>query len=148
MDSSSRRDFLKTAGTISACMCCMGAISFLESCAGAKKAGATNVSFTETADLVSIPKASFTKQKMAIIKTKKFDEPLFVAQQNDGSYLALRMQCTHKGCAVNETPAKFVCPCHGSEFSLKGEVLTGPAKEPLPSFIVTTDEMAVLVHFS
>lgn len=40
--------------------------------------------------------------------------------------------CTHLGCPLsNEADQFIVCPCHGSKFSLKGEVLNGPARKPL-----------------
>jgi menaquinol-cytochrome c reductase iron-sulfur subunit len=41
--------------------------------------------------------------------------------------------CTHLGCRYNWDAAaqQFRCPCHGSIFSITGEVLGGPAPRPL-----------------
>lgn len=53
-----------------------------------------------------------------------------------GSYRALTSVCTHSACDRNWTFAssKFTCTCHGSEFDTSGNVLQGPANQPLRSF--------------
>ena len=45
-------------------------------------------------------------------------------------------QCTHLGCAhhFDASRGQFVCPCHNSLFSIKGEVLAGPAPRPLDQY--------------
>jgi glycine/D-amino acid oxidase-like deaminating enzyme/nitrite reductase/ring-hydroxylating ferredoxin subunit len=44
-------------------------------------------------------------------------------------------KCTHLGCHLhwNSTEECWDCPCHGSQFSVDGEVLNGPAIMDLPS---------------
>src|SRR5262249_5184690 len=136
------------AGTLSACLCCMGALSFIESCSTSKNVTSSKPSFNETTDAVTFSVATFADKNFVLVPVKKYDQPIYVAKQSDGSYLALRMYCTHRGCSINAAPDKFVCPCHGSEFSFHGDVLKGPATQPLISLPVTADQNNVTVHFS
>lgn len=61
--------------------------------------------------------------------------------------LALSDECTHQKCVVDYQPTRrvIVCPCHGSQFSLAGAVLTGPASRPLDRFVVTEQAGEVIV---
>lgn len=52
---------------------------------------------------------------------------------------AVSLVCTHLGCTVAVTPTGMVCPCHGSRFDLKGEVLSGPADRALMRLVVETN---------
>ena len=146
MNMTSRREFLKQAGTVSACVCCFGTMSLLDSCASSK-----NISTTETNEIICVPARSFGDQNFITIRSKKFEEPIFISRQTDSSYVALRMLCTHKGCTIKvaqDKQDKLICPCHGSEFSTQGIVLKGPAIKPLQSFRITTESKSMIVHFN
>ncbi|HEY8397909.1 MAG TPA: FAD-dependent oxidoreductase [Flavihumibacter sp.] len=58
---------------------------------------------------------------------------LAIYRDLDGTLHALDATCTHAGCKVgfNQAEKSWDCPCHGSRFSIFGEILTGPATEPL-----------------
>ncbi|MET1013865.1 MAG: FAD-dependent oxidoreductase [Paenisporosarcina sp.] len=54
-------------------------------------------------------------------------------RDHQGKIHLVKPTCTHMGCDVNWNDAErsWDCPCHGSRFSYTGEVLQGPAVEPL-----------------
>ena len=57
-----------------------------------------------------------------------------VYRDERGDLHELSARCTHLGCIVNFNQAErsWDCPCHGSRFGVNGEVIEGPAVEPLP----------------
>jgi Rieske Fe-S protein len=54
-------------------------------------------------------------------------------RDDDGALHAVSSRCTHLGCQVvwNAAERTWDCPCHASRFDVDGEVLNGPAVEPL-----------------
>ena len=48
-------------------------------------------------------------------------------------FRALSAVCTHLGCITRFQPDRNIiaCPCHGSQFTLAGDVVAGPAPRPL-----------------
>jgi nitrite reductase/ring-hydroxylating ferredoxin subunit len=51
-----------------------------------------------------------------------------------GELHAVSTRCTHLGCQVawNGAECTWDCPCHGSRFTVDGDILNGPATTPLP----------------
>jgi cytochrome b6-f complex iron-sulfur subunit len=58
-----------------------------------------------------------------------------VARTGAETFSALTATCTHEACTVTgfQSP-NYVCPCHGSRYSLTGVVLNGPAPFSLAQF--------------
>jgi glycine/D-amino acid oxidase-like deaminating enzyme/nitrite reductase/ring-hydroxylating ferredoxin subunit len=63
-----------------------------------------------------------------------------VYRDHDGDAHAVSLRCTHLGCLLrfNAAETSWDCPCHGSRFDIDGEVLEGPATQPLPRRTVDT----------
>jgi Rieske Fe-S protein len=75
---------------------------------------------------VSVPEADVPPEGALALPQNR------VALVREGdAVLALDLTCTHLGCTVRATEQGFSCPCHGSRFGRKGEVLRGPAPRPL-----------------
>jgi glycine/D-amino acid oxidase-like deaminating enzyme/nitrite reductase/ring-hydroxylating ferredoxin subunit len=55
-------------------------------------------------------------------------------RDDDGTLHAVSARCTHLGCQVawNAAERTWDCPCHGSRFTVDGDILSGPATKPLP----------------
>lgn len=61
-----------------------------------------------------------------------------ITQTSQDTFSVLTATCTHEACTVNGfSNARFLCPCHGSQFSTGGGVLVGPATQPLRQFAAT-----------
>jgi nitrite reductase/ring-hydroxylating ferredoxin subunit len=61
----------------------------------------------------------------------------------DGAFYAFNDVCTHAMCSLAEgdlDDTTVTCACHGSEFDVTtGDVLGGPATEPVDSYQVTVE---------
>ena len=56
-----------------------------------------------------------------------------VSRDEGGDLHAVSARCTHMGCILNWNAAErtWDCPCHGSRFAGDGQVVQGPATQPL-----------------
>ncbi|HHX74208.1 MAG TPA: FAD-dependent oxidoreductase, partial [Firmicutes bacterium] len=56
-------------------------------------------------------------------------------RDEEGKLYLVDTTCTHLGCELtwNAAERTWDCPCHGSRFSYTGDIVTGPAVEPLAS---------------
>ena len=72
-------------------------------------------------------------------------KPMILSQPVAGTIVGMSAICTHQGCTVAADGAHLRCPCHGSVFqSADGKVVSGPARDPLPSIAVHVDGTGVV----
>jgi len=70
-------------------------------------------------------------------KTVSIDGEKYGAYKDtEGTLHLVDITCTHLGCELTWNCAErtWDCPCHGSRFNFKGEIIEGPALEPLKYF--------------
>jgi nitrite reductase/ring-hydroxylating ferredoxin subunit len=141
-----RRDFCaKTCQ--GAALAALGLI--IEGCGGG--GGGAGGSLTGPSGLTSLPVINATVQggtvtlnidsasplapvgNAALVRTSAGS--LLVAHTGQDTFVALGATCTHQTCTITGfASGMYVCPCHGSEFSLAGQVLRGPAQSPLSQY--------------
>lgn len=76
-------------------------------------------------------------------KVVKYEgESIALYKDEKGELHAVNPSCTHINCIVgwNSAEQSWDCPCHGSRFSMDGEVLTAPARKDLEKISLTPHE--------
>ena len=64
------------------------------------------------------------------------EHKLYVYRDHEG-IKAVSAICTHLGCILEKSMDGFECPCHGSCYNHRGEVLSGPAPRNLTWYSVS-----------
>ena len=129
-DKISRRDFIKRSavGVIAG-----GAIlSSLDLTALANSPAARGV-FKNAGD-DTVVKLADNSALTKVGGSVKISDEMMLIRKSESTFIAVRTICTHKGCDVELEGDKFVCPCHGSEFTVDGVVTQGPATKNLKIF--------------
>ena len=64
------------------------------------------------------------------------EQKIFIYRDHEG-VRAVTAVCTHLGCILEINDEGFNCPCHGSCYNKRGDVLSGPAPRALTWFQVS-----------
>jgi glycine/D-amino acid oxidase-like deaminating enzyme/nitrite reductase/ring-hydroxylating ferredoxin subunit len=98
-------------------------------------------------DLIAAPEGkSLQDLRRGQGKILDLDGNRVAAYRNDEGQVTLRSStctCAQPGCVVrwNKAERTWDCPCHGSRFSVSGDVLSGPAESPLAAVQVETSKI-------
>lgn len=87
------------------------------------------------------------KKKIKLLRLKNefkrgisFTDKLIINKTENNIFIYSN-KCTHLGCRIDTVKsAKLICPCHGSQFDTKGQVVKGPALTPLKKLKYRIDE--------
>lgn len=82
------------------------------------------------------------------------EQKVFIVRDEQGSFYALSAVCTHLGCTtkwnvsgMDGNPNNVIaCPCHGSLFNKKGELIEGPAQRSLDRFRMRLEDNKLIVN--
>jgi len=71
----------------------------------------------------------------------------YLARLEDGGFMAMSRRCTHLSCTVPWVSGenRFICPCHSSEFDIRGDVINPPAPRALDLYPVTIENKVIKV---
>ncbi len=144
-----RRKFIKT--------CCYTTIGIpilattLQSCGAIYYATITkdiNRLLVKKSEFWYIKKDKRVSRAFVLVKTESMEFPICLYKMKEDIYSASLMHCTHRGCELNIGGGIYSCPCHGSEFSLAGKVLEGPADRDLKTFKTETDNENIYILYA
>ncbi len=143
--SCARRELLLGAG--------VGGVALLAACGGSSKSASTGTGSgsatapatsggSSSATVSGLIKLSDVPSNTAVsvaVPTSVSSQGALLITQSGGKLTALDSTCTHMGCKVAPDGGKLQCPCHGSEYTLTGQVTLGPAPSALHPVAVKVD---------
>lgn len=70
------------------------------------------------------------------------NKKLGVYKDENGEIFAVDIVCSHMGCNLtwNAAELSWDCPCHGSRFTYKGDIIEGGALKPLKTYNINLDK--------
>jgi cytochrome b6-f complex iron-sulfur subunit len=88
--------------------------------------GAVTVTVDSASPLASVGGAALVQSSVG---------NFLVSHTGQDTFVALTATCTHQTCTVTGFEnSRYVCPCHGSQFTTAGAVAAGPATRALQQF--------------
>lgn len=130
-----RRNFIKTSclagGAIG-----LGTLAMVSSLQSCTKDTLANVNFT--LDLTDSTYAALGHVGGSVVVNNN-GYNIIVVRVTTSTYKAVSNTCTHQGCTVayNSSIDGYLCPCHGGQYDIDGNVVAGPPPSALTKFNVS-----------
>mgnify|MGYP001218837511 CR=1 FL=1 len=145
-----RREFLQRAGSLA--VMGMFGISFFTSCADDDPNPGNVITSPGNTEGIDINGNTITINTDIITTLNNVGGWMLIVPAqtlvvNDGQVRALTSVCTHSQCdrSWNFGSNVFTCTCHGSRFNTTGQVLQGPANQPLTQFGVQVSGNSIII---
>lgn len=142
-----RKTFLRSLTAVAATASVIPLSLLADGCAAS--APALHVSLANKKAVVRLEQLPDLSQPNSYAKVyvDQYANPIILFADVKSELRAVLSTCSHSGCEVKKLRTKFECPCHGSEYDLRGQVLRGPAPDPLETFQVQkfTDRIEISV---
>ena len=129
-----RREFIKTISAAGVVTVCGGLSVVFSGCSTVPR-----ITPEKRENELILSQDAFIESNMIVVDQGLLKPPIFVHKTDAGDYSALLLSCTHKGCRPRVYQYSLDCPCHGSQFDFRGNVLEGPAERNLKSYPVSQD---------
>ncbi len=134
----SRRKFLQAVvGVFSGLIGLVLGIPFVAAIIGSSRRSVGR-SFSDVAELETLTVGKPVDLTFAQLSTDAFIQResmhhIWVIRTSASAVTVFSPICPHLGCSYDWDPrtSRFMCPCHGSIFTLEGTVVGGPAPRPL-----------------
>ena len=95
---------------------------------------------------IEVPRTLFYQTSIQIVRPEDYPYDIALERQDDGTYLALILQCTYGDSKLSYTGGGFACALHGCAYDIRGEVAKGPASSPLKKLPTQIDNTNVIVQ--
>lgn len=139
-----RRKFISSSCKI----CLLGAAGYsfmqLESCSPATAVYKTPI----TNGNLNVPLTLFDKGSLQIVRPNGWYYDVALQKNEDNSYTALLLQCTHQENQLRPTGSGYHCSLHGSDYDKQGKVRKGPAEQPLQRFETSVNNDILNIHIN
>jgi Rieske Fe-S protein len=93
---------------------------------------------------------TFSLMREVAWRRARINRTVYAVTEDGVNYTVFSDACTHLSCKVHweEQRSAFVCPCHDGVFDKQGDVVSGPAPEPLHRFQaqVENDQLMIFVE--
>jgi cytochrome b6-f complex iron-sulfur subunit len=122
---------------------------FVAACAAVPLAACARMSYvsaTVDGNRFVVSRAVVDLTGFALVDAPGMEFPIYVHKQSAAEYSAVLTRCMHRGCTVEPSAGRLICPCHGSEYTAQGAVLKGPTELPLIRYHVTAEPDRLVIH--